>query len=194
MRAMRIMNVSQLDTSMSTTTHRTADELFQNPPNHRWELVRGELRIMSPAGAKHGWVLVNIAGFLHDFVKRNKLGYVFGAETGFCIERDPDTVRAPDVAFVKTERVEGDLPDEFFPGAPDLAVEVLSLDDSASAVQEKSKNWLRCGCHEVWLVDPRRKTASRYTLENGSVFTRSGDELTADVLPGFTLMVAEIFA
>lgn len=178
--------------SMSTTTDRTAGELFLNPPDSRWELVRGELRLMSPAGSKHGWVLMNIAGPLREFVKRNKLGYVFGAETGFLIHQDPDTLRAPDVAFLINDRVAGELPDQFFPGAPDLAVEVLLPSDSASGVQEKTEDWLRAGSHEVWLVDPRRKTASRCTLENNALLMRAVDELATEVLPGFNLQVSSI--
>ncbi|MFK7818740.1 MAG: Uma2 family endonuclease [Planctomycetaceae bacterium] len=178
---------------MSTTVEHTADDLFANPPDGPWELVRGELHHMSPAGSKHGWVILNIAGPLREFVLANQLGFVFGAETGFVIETDPDTVRAPDVAFVRKDRVEGELPDQFFPGAPDIAVEVLSPSDSASSVQEKSEDWLNAGCHEVWLVDPRRKTASKCTLGETGMLTQSVNELSTELMPGFELTVAAIF-
>lgn len=178
---------------MSTTAEHTADELFANPPDGPWELVRGELRLMSPAGSKHGWVVMNIAGPLRAFVRTEGLGYVFGAETGFVIETNPDTVRAPDVAFVQKNRVDGELPDQFFPGAPDIAVEVLSPNDTASAVEEKSEAWLNAGCHAVWLVDPQRKTASICTLADTGMVSRSVKELSSDMLPGFELMVGSIF-
>ena len=112
----------------------SADELLRNPPKQRCELVRGELVFMSPAGSSHGWVMINITVPLAVFVKTHKLGYAFGAETGFLIERDPDTVRAPDVSFVRNSRVAGTPTTGFFPGPPDLAVEVLSPSDSASEV------------------------------------------------------------
>ena len=118
---------------------------------------------------------------------------MFGAETGFIIEKDPDTVRAPDVAFVRSDRVAGELPDQFFPGAPDIAIEVLSPSDSASAVEEKSEGWLNAGCHEVWLVDPRRKTDSQRKMSEGGMVTRAVQELSSDLLPGFELIVSAIF-
>jgi Uma2 family endonuclease len=178
---------------MSTTIEHTADELFANPPDGPWELVRGELRQMSPAGSKHGWVISRTTRSLTAFVEDGDLGYVFGAETGFVIETDPDTVRAPDVAFVRKDRVDGELPDQFFPGAPDIAIEVLSPSDSASSVQEKSEDWLNAGCHEVWLVDPRRKTASRCELTESGMVTLSVTCLTSDLLDGFELQVSSIF-
>jgi len=118
---------------------------------------------MSPAGGLHGWVMLNVGSPVRERVRRTKSGYIFGAETGFLIERDPDTVRAPDVAFVRLERVKHGLTERFFEGAPDLAAEVLSPTDSASEVHEKAEQWLRAGCSEVWLIDPRRKSASRCT-------------------------------
>ena len=178
---------------MSTIAEHTADELFANPPDGPWELLRGELRSMSPAGSKHGWVVSRITRSLTGFVEDHNLGYVFGAETGFIIEKDPDTVRAPDVAFVRSDRVAGELPDQFFPGAPDIAIEVLSPSDSASAVEEKSEGWLNAGCHEVWLVDPRRKTDSQRKMSEGGMVTRAVQELSSDLLPGFGLVVSSIF-
>ena len=113
--------------------------------------------------------------------------------SGFVPITNPDTVRAPDVAFVHKDRVDGELPDQFFPGPPDLAIEVLSPSDSASAVQEKSEDWLSAGCHEVWLIDPRRKTASKCTLTENGVMTQSINELVTELLAGFELIVTSIF-
>jgi len=111
----------------------TADELLRLPDDgYRYELVRGELRKMSPAGSRHGVVAAAIIGSLAPFVREHSLGKVFTSETGFLIQRDPDTVRAPDCAFVQTERFI-DTPG-YFPGAPDLAVEVISPGDSYSEV------------------------------------------------------------
>src|SRR5262245_48721436 len=108
---------------MSTTHTMTAEALLKLPRGRgRYELVRGELKTTSPAGSEHGAVVVRVTSPLDRHARETKLGIVFGAETGFQIESDPDTVRAPDVAFVRRERIpEGGLPKAFWPGAPDLA-------------------------------------------------------------------------
>src|SRR5918992_440902 len=106
---------------MSTTTQLvTADELFAIPSDgFRYELVKGELRKMSPAGSEHGAVIANITVLVGQHVKANSLGVCFGAETGFKIETDPDTVRAPDLAFVRRGRIpEAGISHGNQPGAP----------------------------------------------------------------------------
>ncbi len=150
--------------------------------------------MMSPAGFEHGWIAMNIGASLSDFVKENALGMVTGAETGFYIARDPDTVRAPDVGFICTERVPPRPVQGFFQGAPDLAVEVLSPTDRASAVLAKVQNWLEAGCRAVWVIDPDRKTVSVYDERNHTTTLGASDELTGgEVVPGFHVPVAEIF-
>jgi Uma2 family endonuclease len=171
----------------------TAESLFENHPKQRCELIKGEIHLMSPAGSEPGWVVMNVAGPMMVFVKDHKLGYTFGAETGFVIERDPDTVRAPDVAFVAADRIEDRPTAKFFPGPPDLAVEVLSPSDTASEVQEKAEAWLNSGCREVWLIDPRRKSATRLTPAEDSIIQQSVETLTTNLLPGFSLEVSELF-
>ena len=171
----------------------TAEQFWENAPDGRCELVRGEVVVMSPSSSEHGWIVMNVSIPIGSFVKEHDLGYVFGAETGFVIHRDPDSVRAPDVAFVRKGRVQGGLSPQFFPGPPDLAVEVLSPRDSASEVQEKTEDWLRAGCHEVWLVDPRRKSATRCTLKDDALVWQSVQELASDLLPGLSLEVKTLF-
>src|SRR5262245_9042674 len=101
----------------------------------RRELVRGQLKTMPPAGQEHGFVYMNLGGPLHQFVKTHRLGIVFGAETGFKIASNPDTVRAPDVAFVRRGRIPpGRIPKAFGSIAPDLAVEVVSPGDTVQEV------------------------------------------------------------
>ncbi|NQV26001.1 MAG: Uma2 family endonuclease [Rhodopirellula sp.] len=171
----------------------TAVSLFENHPKQRCELIKGEIHLMSPAGSEHGWVVMNVAGPVMIFVRDHKLGYTFGAETGFVIERDPDTVRAPDVAFVSAERIKDRPSAQFFPGPPDLAVEVLSPSDTASEVQEKAEAWLNSGCQEVWLIDPRRQTATKLTPSEDSIIQQTVVTLTTSLLPGFSLAVADLF-
>jgi Uma2 family endonuclease len=133
---------------MSTTIQATtAKELLRMPDDgFRYELVRGELRKMSPAGHRHGRIAGNITSSLGLHVVANKLGRVYVADTGFLISSDPDTVRAPDVAFVSQKRLDevGDV-EGYWPGAPDLVVEVISPGDTYTEVEEKVLEWLEAG-------------------------------------------------
>jgi Uma2 family endonuclease len=172
----------------------TARQLLQATGLGRCELVRGELVMLVPAGPEHGWIAANVTAALVPFVKQGRLGRVFGAETGFQIGSDPDTVRAPDVAFVAAERLGPTLTQGFFKGAPDLAVEVVSPNDRASAVLAKVQDWLDAGCRLVWVVDPQTRTLTVYRSRQDVTVLRISDTLTAaNVLPGFSLPVAEIF-
>jgi Uma2 family endonuclease len=149
---------------------------------------------MSPAGPNHGDVAITIGFFVKAFVRERKLGKVYAAETGFIIARNPDSVRAPDVAFVKKDRVHLTPKRGFFPGPPDLAVEVLSPDDSASEVMAKVQDWLNAGTNEVWVVDPERKVISINRVDRPARLLNEPDELTCEtLLPGFRVLVAEIF-
>jgi Uma2 family endonuclease len=141
---------------MSTTTLITADELLAMPTGmgKRYELVEGELREMSPAGWRHGKVTVRLTTRLDAHVEENDLGVVFGAGTGFRLASDPDTVRAPDISFISKQNLPEQEPgDGFWPGAPDLAVEVLSPGDRVGEVDEKTEAWLNAGCAAVWVVN-----------------------------------------
>src|SRR2546426_628725 len=146
---------------MSTTTSVTADELLALPTGmgKRYELIAGELRTMSPAGWRHGEIIANVSELLGVFIRKTNLGRRFGAETGFLLRRDPDTVRAPDFAFIANEHLPKAKPKEaFWPGAPDLAVEVLSPGDTSGEVSEKIEEWLTAGCKAVWVIDPKLQT------------------------------------
>src|SRR5882724_10950500 len=110
---------------------------------YRYELVEGELIRMAPAGAEHGKVTVKITTPLSVHVDANNLGTVYAAETGFIIRQNPDTVRAPDVAFVSRERIESaGVIKSYTIGAPDLAVEVISPGDTVREVEKKVREWL----------------------------------------------------
>jgi Uma2 family endonuclease len=173
----------------------TAEQLLHASGLGRCELLRGELVMMSPAGSRHGAIAARMAHLLLNFVEPQALGEVLGAETGFLIASDPDTVRAPDAAFIRADRVTDGLPQGFFPGAPDLAVEVLSPDDRASEVLAKVEDWLSAGCHAVWVVDPKTRTVTVYRSSGDAVVLKTTDTLTGgDLLPGLELPVANIFA
>jgi Uma2 family endonuclease len=182
---------------MSTTTYTTADELLALPMGmgKRYELVAGELRVMSPAGWRHGGVVGVLQTLLGTHIYKNGLGQVFGAETGFLLRRDPDTVRAPDFAFIAKAHLPATDPVEaYWPGAPDLAVEVLSPSDTAGEVAEKVEEWLACGCAAVWVVDPKLRTITIYLSMTDVRIVSGQEELVGDpVVPGFTCAVADVF-
>ncbi len=172
----------------------TAVELFQTPGLGRCELVHGELIPMTPAGFEHGRIAAEISWILKEYVKRRPLGTVTGAETGFLIARDPDTVRAPDAAFIRAERVPLAPVRGYFPEAPDLAVEVLSPGERASEVAAKVQNWLEAGCRMVWVVDPETTTVTVYRGRDQIAILGVSDTLVGgDVLPDFSVRVEEIF-
>lgn len=173
----------------------TADELLHLPDDgFRYELLRGELRQMSPAGYGHGYFAMRIGARLFDWVERHRLGRAYAAETGFVLERDPDTVRAPDAAFVRAERLAaaGQRPG-YFPGPPDLAVEVVSPGDTRAEVEEKTLSWLAAGTRAVVVADPVRRTIAVWRPPDQ--VTTSGEDETLDLddaVPGWYPPVAEL--
>lgn len=182
---------------MSTVTRLlTADDLW-NMPDHggHFELVKGELRPMSPAGYSHGRVTMQLAAPLHRFVRTHKLGDVVSAETGFIIARDPDTVLAPDIAFVQQSRIPSSgIPSKFWNGCPDLSVETVSPSDTVSEVEEKAQEWIAAGTRLVWVLDPHQRTVTIYRSDKtpeilGIDATLDGE----DVVPGFRIAVCELF-
>jgi Uma2 family endonuclease len=182
---------------MSTVSLVTADELLALPTGmgKRYELVAGELRVMSPSGWRHGQIVSNLHSLLGPHIRANRLGRAFGAETGFRLARDPDTVRAPDFAFICNERLPSKEPTEaFWPGPPDLAVEVLSPSDRTGEVDEKIEAWLDAGCRSVWIIDPGLATVTIYSSRTEVAVLTAGDTLQGDpVVPGFSCRVDELF-
>jgi Uma2 family endonuclease len=174
----------------------TADQLLEIPDDGlRRELVRGEVRVMSPAGRSHGRVALRLGSRLGQYVDAHGLGEAYAAETGFRVFSDPDTVLAPDASFVRRERLqELGAAEGLLPGAPDLAVEVLSPRDSFDEVEEKVFEWLAAGCRMVVVVNPRQRTATVYRSPSDFVRLTEADVLDGgDVVPGWTLPLRELF-
>jgi Uma2 family endonuclease len=174
----------------------TAEELLKLPRGRfRYELVKGEFITMSPSGSEHGVIVVNITLLLAQYVKAKNLGLVFGAETGFRIEENPDTVRAPDVAFISRKNIpESSVPKEYWRGAPDLAVEDLSPRDAASKVEQKAREWLSAGAKLVWTINPKRRTVTVHRAPSDVLTLSENDELSGEmIVPGFRCRVSEIF-
>jgi len=173
----------------------TADELlYAHIPNKRTELVRGVLVVREPPGGQHGFVAMNLGAELAVYAKQTGVGRAFAAETGFKLTSNPDTVRAPDVAFITRERVPSPIPAGYPAMPPDLAVEVLSPDDRPGEVLAKVADWLDAGARLVWVVDPVRRVARVYRAD-GSETHLSGDQALdgEDVVPGFACPLESVF-
>ncbi len=172
----------------------TADELLHlHVPDKQVELVRGVLVVREPAGSRHGLVAMNLGIELGSHARRTGAGRTFAAETGFQLATDPDTVRAPDVAYVARDRLPATETTGYAAGAPDLVVEVLSPGDRPGAVLAKVADWLSAGSRLVWVVDPERRAARVYRLDGSLTLVAEDGVLDGeDVLPGFSCPLASI--
>lgn len=181
---------------VDTDSPMSAEQLLALPDDGmRYELVRGELVTMPAAGYPHGIVSMAIGVELRNFVKPRRLGHVLATDTGFTLERGPDTVRAPDAAFVQSERVPPPGVRGFAELAPDLVAEVVSPNDRPGEVTEKALMWLDKGVRLVWVVDPDERVAWVY-LPGRPVRLLRGDDAALDghdVLPGFRLPLADLW-
>lgn len=174
----------------------TADQLLLMPQDgHRFELLEGELRKMSPAGAEHGFVISDVHGLLWTHVRARQLGRVTGAETGFLISRGPDTVLAPDIAFVRQDRIDAlGVPKAFFPEAPALVVEVVSPGDTVEEIDNKMRRWFAAGVELAWLVNPSGRTLTVYRGPDDVRILKDHDSLDGgSTIPGFSCEVREMF-
>ena len=174
----------------------TADELLVMPEvNCRYELVRGELRERPFLGFQQGAIAATIVTRLGLHADENGLGGAYAAGTGFLLESAPDHVRAPDLAFVRRERVDavGDAPG-FFPGPPDIAIEVISPNDLYTEVDEKVADYLAAGTQAVIVVNPRRRTVKVHRSLSGTVELTESDTLeVSDIVPGWQMPVRDMF-
>jgi Uma2 family endonuclease len=174
----------------------TADDLLRMPNDgFRYELVKGELRKMAPAGHEHGRVAVRFTWRLAQHVETKNLGAVYAAETGFLIATNPDTVRAPDVAFVSRKRLdEVGKVGGYWPGAPDLAVEVVLPGDTYNEVEEKAIEWLEAGALIVLALNPRKSTVTVYrSLSDITILNEDATLDLNDIIHGFQVVVKDIF-
>jgi Uma2 family endonuclease len=175
----------------------TADEFIRlpDPPDgSKQELVRGEVITMPPPGFQHGLRQLRVAGLLDRFATPSRLGRVT-VESGVITERDPDSVRGPDVAFWSANRLPFELEPKGYPDvAPDLCVEILSPGQSWRKLREKLEEYFTRGVRMVWIVDPEDRTVRVYRDPNeGRILHETATLSGEDVLPGFSCRVAELF-
>ncbi|GJG85648.1 hypothetical protein tb265_08290 [Gemmatimonadetes bacterium T265] len=171
----------------------TAEDLYDIPDDdHRYELVRGVLQVSEPTGFGHGTLATRIGALLLAFVRPRKLGQV-AAEAGYVVERGPDTVRGPDVSFIRAERAPvGVAAEKFVEGTPDLAVEIRSPGDRPGKIAEKVAEYLSNGTPLVWVVEPRKRLVIVHTPDGVTRVLRDGEVVDGgSVLPGFTAPVSE---
>ena len=184
-------------THMSTQPGLMTAEKLLTLPDDMWqyELLDGELQRMTKPGALHGRVAAEVGASLTTFVRNHDLGLTFAAETGFLLRKNPDTVRAPDASFISHVRLAATpFPlEKFYPGAPDLAIEVLSPSDSARKVRSKVADWLACGSAAVLVLDPKRKVAELHRAGRVHVYAPPEVLMLDDVLPGWSLDLADLF-
>jgi Uma2 family endonuclease len=173
----------------------TVDDLLHVPDHgKRYELIRGEMIEMSPTNGIHGILTLELATFIRNHIRRNKLGQVFAAETGFLVSTSPDTVLAPDIAFISAARTKP-LTEKFVTVAPDLVVEVISPGNTAGEMNEKTSLYFQAGTQQVWIVYPKTQTLYRYTsITNVTILTRNDNLDGGSFLPDFNLLLEELFS
>lgn len=161
----------------------------------RTELIEGVIKHYMPTGHPHGYYELLLGMFIMQFVLKHKLGRAFAGEVGIYIRRKPDTIRAADVAFISHGRLAKASPEGYLDVAPELVVEVMSPSDSWSDVNDKLEDYFFIGVVQVWVVDPQRQRIHVYrSLTEMAILTPNDTLVGGDVLPGFTLPVADILA
>lgn len=182
---------------MASTTDITDADLMRLPRDgHKYELVDGEIRV-SPAGARHGQVSVQLVILIGSYVRQRRLGYVFDSRTGFRWagrKPGPKNLRSPDVSFVAAGRFPDEkVPTGFVEFAPDLAVEVLSPEDRRRDVLEKVGEYLDAGSRLVWVIDPETRSAAIHRSLTDVRHVDEGGSLEGeDVVPGLSCSLADV--
>ncbi|HEX3245943.1 MAG TPA: Uma2 family endonuclease [Chloroflexota bacterium] len=174
----------------------TADELLAMPDDaQRRELINGKLRMAPPAGWEHGQIASELGASLRQFAREHRLGHVVMGDVGFLLTTEPDTVRAPDVAFLRQALVDAaGRVTGYWPGAPDIAIEVVSPNDLYTEVDEKVASWIEHGCTVVFVVNPRRRSVMEYRSGAPVVLYDQSDILRESTfLPGWEIVLSDLF-
>ncbi len=187
--------MSTATTKKLMTAEEFCDWVHQPEQADRWfELVRGEVIELPPPAKPHGAVCMRVGYYLTAYVEQRGRGYTTCNDSGVVLERDPDTVRGPDVALYEDADTFADLPPKYGEVPPRLAVEVLSPNDRAGKMLRKITDYLTQGVDLVWLIDPEDRTVTVHRPNRSPVLVKEGQELTGeDVLPGLRVPVADVF-
>jgi Uma2 family endonuclease len=175
----------------------TAEELWEfSHTGRRCELVEGRTRLMEPAGFEHGRIVATAGLLLGVHVRQTGIGVTIGAETGFVLASDPDTVRAPDAAFVTAARADAvGRTDKYWPGAPDFAIEVASPNDRPGELEAKAIGWVAAGTTAVLVLDPTTRLATIYCADGEPrVFAGRQAIDTCNAVPGWHVSAEDFFA
>jgi Uma2 family endonuclease len=177
-----------------TTRLVTAEELERFPrDDRRYELVEGRVVRMTPVGYTHGRIVARLLSTLERHTRRTRVGAAV-TEVGFRLRSNPDTVRAPDIAFIRRERIPPIDPKGFWHGPPDVAAEVLSPDDTVPEVRSKTAEYLDAGVRMVVIVDPDARTVTVHRRGMATVTLHAGERLDLDeAVPGFRCDVTDLF-
>ena len=183
---------------MATTQPKllTADDLLRlHSEGVRGELIRGVLYETMASGGEHGEIVVNMTLLLGNFVKQQRSGRLAASDVGVRLQRNPDTVREPDLAFISAERLPLDeRVSGYYEIPPDLVVEIASPNDSYGSVHDKACMWLSYGVRIVWVVIPQFRSVEVHSAGPSVTRLTETDTLDgADVLPGFSCAVSELF-
>jgi Uma2 family endonuclease len=183
-----------MSTAVATRTDYTPEDLLAMPDGESYELVGGQL-VERKMGAESSWVGTRLISRLERFCEENSLGWTFTADNGYqCFPYAPSLVRKPDVSFVRYGRLPGGvLPKGWIKIRPDLAVEVVSPNDTAEELDEKLEDYERAGIPLIWVVFPKSRTVKVYCDDGSFRRLREEDELSGeDIIPGFRCPVREI--
>jgi Uma2 family endonuclease len=190
----RVISPPTSETRSTNVVVMTGQEMFALGDIGRAELVEGELVRMAPTGHLHGYIELRFGKMLSMFVDEYKLGRVLSGEVGIYTQRDPDTVRGADVAFISNERLAQVQSHNYLDVAPELIVEIMSPNDRWCDVNDKLTEYLNLGVQIVWVADPQRRQVHVYRSSTEIKILSVGDTLTGgDVLPGLSISVAELF-
>ena len=188
--------MAMTEAGLANTELLTADDLLRlSGQGVRGELVRGVLHETMASGHRHGKIVVNIVMELNNFAKPRKLGTLVASDSGVWLERNPDTVREPDVAFTSVEKIPLDAEiDGYAEVVPDLVVEIVSPSDSRRWARDRAQMWLGHGAPLVWIVHPDTRTIDVYRPGAAVTTLQEDDSLDGlQVLPGFTCLVSSVF-
>ena len=171
-----------------------ADLLRLHGQGIKGELIRGELRATVATDLRHGEIAAAMGAILLAYVRPRRLGRVFGSDAGVLLERNPDTVREPDVAYVSAERLPPDAAiSGYCPVVPDLVVEIVSPSDGPAAADNKAAMWLRYGARAALVLNPETLAISIRRPARPAVILTIDDTLELDdILPGFACPVRDI--